>query len=130
MPAETNRNLSREFLGLLMKPLVRYCLRHSQSIQDFINIAKVIFIEVAEEEIRKSTDKVNTSRLSVMTGLHRKDVTRIYRKREQPSIEPVSELWRIIGHWEQSPLFTTSTGKPKVLTYPAQITNFASLSPK
>ncbi|MCB0344242.1 MAG: hypothetical protein KDD66_03960 [Bdellovibrionales bacterium] len=124
-----DRSSQLEFLHLLLRPIVRFALRRSQSIQDFTNVAKVVFVEIAEEEIKKSTEKVNVSRLSVMTGLYRKDVTTIFRDRKPPKPleQPSSVLWRVIGQWEQHAEYTTANGKPRILGYKGENNEFRDL---
>ena len=73
---QADRTFLLNTLRLLVKPIAKFCLRHTLSIQDLIESAKIAFIEVADAEIRKKGDKVNTSRISLVTGLHRKDVIR------------------------------------------------------
>lgn len=114
-------------IRLMLRPIVRYCLRNAKVLQDFIDVAKLVFMEVAEEEIRKTTDKVNVSRLSVMTGLHRKDVTRIFKEKKEPVRQSPHILTRIIGQWEQDSRFTTKSGSPRILNYEGEQSEFHQL---
>ncbi|RMG41817.1 MAG: hypothetical protein D6719_07755 [Candidatus Dadabacteria bacterium] len=121
------RKTQLALLESLLKPVARFCLRHSQSIQDLVNTAKVVFVKVAEEEIRKTTDKVNVTRLSVMTGLYRNEVARIYRDGKDEPVGHESELSRVIGQWRHDPRFRTKAGKPRVLTFKGPDSEFAEL---
>ncbi len=121
------RSIQLECLQLLLWPVIRYCMRHSYSYQDFINVAKIIFVRAAEEEIRKSTTKVNVSRISALTGIYRDDVKRIYYEKPEPSAEPLSVLGRIIGQWEQDSRFRNAAGKPRVLSYQGPDSEFHEL---
>ncbi len=114
-------------LRYMMKPLVRYCIRHASAFQDFVSVAKELFVEVAEEEILRTTTKVNSSRISAMTGLYRQEVSRIFKEKKAPSQRAPSILSRIIGHWEQSPDFTTAAGAPRLLTYEGDDSEFEQL---
>ena len=104
----------RECLFASLRPLVRFCLKRSISVQQAIELLKQTFIEVAADELRKSGQSVNVSRLRVATGMHRRDVVRIFREgevREHSS----NLLSNVIGQWQQDRRFLTKTRKPKVL---------------
>jgi hypothetical protein len=122
-----SRSIQLECLRLLLWPIVRYCLRHSHSYQDFINVAKVVFVNAAEEEILKTSPKVNVSRISALTGIYRDDVRRLYKDRESHSEQPLSVLGRVIGQWEQDKRFLSSNGKPRALTYQGTKAEFQRL---
>lgn len=83
-------------------------------------------IELAAEEINLKGDKVTISRLSVMTGLHRRDVMRIYRDLE-PKESPLSLTARVIGQWTQDKDFLTKGGKPRVLGFRGEESEFSQL---
>ncbi len=113
-------------LRALLKPIVRFCTRWSIGIQDWIEVSKSAFLEVAEEEMRKKGDNVNVSRLSVATGLRRREVVRIFRdgEKKEPNFSYAS---RVIGQWQSDPEFTTQAGKPKVLSFEGDESEFRDL---
>ena len=78
---KNEKSIRFDILLQLLKPVALFCMRRSHfSFQDFVEIAKVAFIRAAEEELGQSTQKVNVSRISVLTGIYREEVTRIYKK--------------------------------------------------
>ena len=127
MALSPNRSVQLDVLLALLKPFVRFCLRHSHSVHDFEQMAKRAFLEIAEEEILKSTKKVNVSRLAVMTGMYRSEVTRMYREKEPPREEPMSILGRVIGQWRHDKRFTAKSGVPRTLTYRGEESEFKEL---
>jgi hypothetical protein len=110
----------------MLKPVVRLCLQRAIGIQEIIEIVKSCMIESAIEEIEKGGDKANTSRLSVMTGLHRRDVTRLTGGTFEIK-EPVSIVSRVAGQWERDSRFNTKTGQPRILSYENNNSDFAKL---
>jgi len=104
-----------ECLRLMLTPVVRFCLRRSLRIQDLLEGAKYIFLHEAAAEISRSGKKVNLSRLSATTGIHRRDVMRIYARAEVKE-EPMGMISKIIGLWQQDPRFCLKPGKARVLT--------------
>lgn len=107
------REILRGALGGLLRPVVRYALRHGFRIQDFLEAAKVSFLDVAESEIKDSGHEVSVSRLSVVTGIHRRDVMRLWRDESEPKAD-TDVVMRIIGQWQGDRRFCIK-GKPKVL---------------
>lgn len=122
-----DQSLRMRVLMHLLRPVVRFCLRHSQSIQEFVSAAKVVFVEIAQQEMSKSTSKINVSRLSVMTGVHRAEVHKIFRERRQPLAEPMDVLGRVIGKWNHDPDWTTRSKTPRILSCEGDKCEFNSL---
>lgn len=71
-------------LGQLLYPLAKILLRFGISHEEFNQIAKKIFIDVAQNEREFSIDgrKQSTAHISVLTGIQRKEVARL-REAEQ-----------------------------------------------
>jgi len=102
-------------LQALLKPIIRLCMRHSLGLHDVLEAAKITFIEVGEEELKRSGEKISVSRLSVITGVHRKDAEKIYR---QGNFEPSSTRLsgKVISQWRRDKRFLGKSGKPRVLS--------------
>lgn len=118
--------ISLRCLRLILKPIARFCLNRSISIQDVTEAFKITMIDLAEEEILKSGEKPNVSRLSVMTGLHRRDVMRIIGG-NQENQGPSGLISRIVAQWEQDQRFSTKAGMPRVLTCGGDKSEFSEL---
>ena len=114
MDTRLRKNLAKT-LRTMFRPVVRFCVRNALSIQEVTEIQKRVFVEVAEDELKKEKQKVNVSKISALTGVHRKDVTRI-RSSKSPQIEIGSITSRVISNWRQNKEFLTKANKPKVLS--------------
>lgn len=101
-------------LQSILRPVVRFALRHSLHLQDLIEAAKVVFIEEAEAELVSQGEKVTVSRLSLLSGLQRKDVARVQRS-ESDQPYPQALLSRVIGQWQLDPRFSRKGGQAKPL---------------
>ena len=110
----------------MLRPVARLCLRSGLSIQDLVEAAKVVFVNVARDEHLKNKEKLNVSRLSVATGLHRRDVARILSE-DGGEFEPVNLLSRLVGLWENGEQYKTRAGKPKVLSFEGEGNEFYSM---
>ena len=113
-------------LRLALKPLVRLAIRNSLQFMEFVEILKSVFLDVGAEELRGDGEKINVSRLSVMTGVHRKDATRLFRDGGEIR-RPSDTIARVVGQWRQSPRYSSQPGKPRVLSCEGLESEFAEL---
>ena len=113
-------------LQAILKPIIRLCFRQSLGLHDVVEAAKVLFIKVAEEDLQKSGEKISVSRLSVITGVHRKDAERIYRQGEV-EIGGTRLSGKIISQWRRDKRFLTKNNRPRVLSYLGEDSEFAKL---
>ena len=114
-------------LRYLLRPAVRFCLRHALLIQDLVEMAKTVFVEESLRELEASKQPVNVSRLSASSGLQRRDVERIYRRSDIKS-EPQGLLNKIVGQWQWDQRFTNSRGKACGLSFDGESSEFYSLA--
>lgn len=110
----------------MLRPVLRLCLRHSLKLNDLIEIVKIVYVQVAKEDLQKRSEDVSVSRLSVMTGVHRKDVTRIYRNNDFRT-RAESLVSKILGAWQQNPHFLTKSGKPRTISVEGSNSEFTQL---
>ena len=113
----------------ILKPLVRILLHYNITYEEFSSWVKRIYIDVAEKELLHDGYKQTDSRLSVLTGIHRKRVKVI---RAEPLIEPDDDFRRnrmahIIYQWQHDKAFIDHTGKPKQLTWKGNNAEFVQL---
>lgn len=121
-----NQGFSRaRLLGILLKPLARFCLRHALSFQDLTAAAKGAFVTVALEDMKESGEKINVSRISAVTGLVRQEVKRLIDNPVVPEYQPNVSA-RVVSAWESDKRFS-ERGKPKELTCGFNGSEFHSL---
>jgi hypothetical protein len=91
----------------LLRPLVRVMLRHGVAFDQFAELAKEAYVDVAYHEFGIAGRKQTTSRVSVLTGLTRKEVVRWIEApsalADEPEV-PYNRAARVVTGW--------------VLTYP------------
>jgi len=121
-----DNNLVRNCIARMLRPIVRLCLRRSLQLNDVIDVLKEVFVGVAKEELGARGEGVSLSRLSVMTGVHRKDVTRL--ERETSSERGANNIIaRVMVQWQHNPRFATAAKKPRVLGAEGRDSEFAAL---
>jgi hypothetical protein len=117
-------------IGRMMQPLIRILLRNGISFQTFADIAKNQFVEVARSEFGIEGRKQSTSRIAVITGLTRKEVTRISRLSfpgDQKSAERYNRASRVVSGWRRDGDFLDPEGKPAVLALSGRAHTFQEL---
>lgn len=118
---------SQRLLELVLGPVIRFLVRRGVVFQEFDQKARELFINAATTELRKSTSKINASRLSVVTGLQRREVVRYLNAPPKAVDQSISLPARVLNQWEQSREFTTKDGSPRVLRYEGEKNEFADL---
>jgi hypothetical protein len=111
-------------------PVVRVLLRNGISWGDFTEVAKEAFVQVAREDYGVQSRPTNTSRVALMTGLSRREVTRIKdvllgERAREPGVP--SRISQILTAWHVDPRFTTSDGKPATLPATARESDMTAL---
>lgn len=102
-------------VGQLLKPVLRFALRHSLTIQELNEEIKQQYVAVAAQELGRSRIMVNASKLSMATGLRRHEVQRIWDgERKVPIPSPAQ---KVVGQWLSDKRFLTKAKKPRVLKY-------------
>ena len=114
----------------ILRPLVRILLRHGIPFGVFADIAKRVYVEVADAEFPIPGRKQTKSRVSVLTGLSRKEVLRVKRL---PSLDDATaaaryhRAARTISGWLRDKAFTDRKGRPAVLPLDSGKSSFTEL---
>jgi hypothetical protein len=115
MDTHPNKALSSAVLRIL-RPLVRVLLRNGFSYGTFADLAKGVFVEVAEKDFAIPARKQTISRVAVLTGLTRKEVVR-QQALEAPGDAVVERRYnraaRVVAGWVRD--HAAAGGAPAVL---------------
>ncbi|MFT4572709.1 MAG: hypothetical protein ACI91F_003614 [Candidatus Binatia bacterium] len=114
-----------------LRPLVRLFLTHGLPFKAFAEIAKEVFTEAADEDFaidgRRSTD----ARISVLTGLTRKDVRRLRKAQTDGSPDPVvaqfNRAARVTTAWVREQAYHRADGSPAALPFDGATPCFSEL---
>lgn len=124
------QQLIAESLRKILQPLIRILLRNGVTYRAFTEAAKAVYIEVASEEFGIPGRKQTDSRISVITGLSRKEVKRV---KSLPVSDEVANLARynrasrVISGWTQDKDFMDAQGNPLDLPLDDSATSFGEL---
>ncbi len=102
----------------LLRSLVRILLRYGMPYDGFAELAKRVYVDVAKNDYPLPNRKQSISRISTLTGIYRREVSRLL---ELPDIDD-SEITgrhnraaRVIGGWLQDPDYSHAAGKARDL---------------
>ncbi|HLG85344.1 MAG TPA: DUF6502 family protein [Bradyrhizobium sp.] len=118
-------------LARLLRPLVRLCIRGGMTFPALVQLLRELFVNVAEHDFALEGKEQTDSRVSLLTGIHRKEVARL-RGAGAPVHETPATLSRtsaIIARWLAAPEFTDAKGDPLPLprTAPRNAPSFEQL---
>ncbi|WP_420348369.1 DUF6502 family protein [Pelagibius sp.] len=102
-------------LRRLLRPLVKALIAKGVTAPSLYRVLKELYVEVAREDFRLDGEPPTDSRVSVITGVHRKDVRtlREHEGAEDKALgQRVSVLATVIGRWLADPRTTTPEGAP------------------
>lgn len=98
--------------------MVRILLRNGVSYHTFSDLAKWVYVDVARKEFGLRGRKHSISRVSVITGLSRKEVTRVQQiptPEDRTSEERYNRASRVITAWRRERDFLDAKSEPSPL---------------
>jgi hypothetical protein len=119
MKARTTKALVAAVTTLL-RPLVRLLLRNGIPYRTFADTAKRVYVDVATEEFGIPGRKQSKSRVSVLTGLSRKEVLRVRRlpsADDLGAVERYNRAARVVAGWVRDARFRSRSGTPLDLAF-------------
>jgi hypothetical protein len=120
-------------LANMLYPLAAMMLRNGVTYKEFIYHSKLAFVAVAQRDFGLQGRPTNTSRVSAMTGIVRREVKTIKdtlaAQESAPSNESVAQdkMSRVIRGWHEDSEFIDEAGKPKVIPLEEGTPSFKSL---
>ena len=115
---------------VLLRPLVRILLRNGIPCDVLSAIARQVYVRVAAEEFALPGKKQTTSRISILTGLTRKEVRRIMTTTDvdnQEATDRYNRAARVITGWVRDKEFHDKAGDPLALPVEGENASFGAL---
>jgi hypothetical protein len=112
----------------LMAPVVRWLLRSGVQYGAFVAALKSVFVEVASQELEGTGKKTTDSALSVLSGVHRKDVRAISGAPAEPGLKSTSLASQVFTRWLTDTRFRDASGKPRSLPRLGERRSFETLA--
>ena len=109
------RTILHEALRKVLRPLVRMMLSQGMNYTMLLEDLKRVFVSVAEEEFKIDGKEQTNSRITLLTGVHRKDVQRIRDEENGETEPPFSIGAQIFGLWLGDSKYLDESGQPRAL---------------
>lgn len=114
----------------ILRPLINILIRNGISYGTFADLAKRQFVDVATRDFAIEGRKQTISRVSVITGLNRKEVKRVSElpaADDRASSEQYNRAARVIAGWRRDKAFRNKRGRPADLQVTGAGATFQSL---
>ena len=102
----------------LLAPIVRLLLRSGVTWGEFAELGKEVFVDVARRDYGIQGRPTNNSRVAMITGLSRREVTRVRDVLIGEVVAPEppsSRVAQVLSGWHVDPEFVDAEGRPLVL---------------
>jgi hypothetical protein len=114
----------------LLRPIASLLLKCGMTWREFAEVSKGVFVAVASQDYGLNGRPTNVSRVSILTGVSRKEIARVRALLEQesdPLPNKTTDATRLLSGWHQDPDFLAPTGEPRVLPPEGEGASFATL---
>jgi len=102
-----------------MKPIIRFLLRNRISWDEFSELSKDIYVDVARQDYGIQGRPTNNSRVAMMTGLSRREVAQIRDRLLDDEAGPEglhgNRISQVLTGWHVDSEFVNASGQPKDL---------------
>jgi len=104
-------------LRRLLRPLIRLLTANQITYPYVIGLLKALYVEVGEREFPVESKRQTDSRISLLTGVHRKDVKRLRQEWSvgEPVPSAVSLGAQLVARWTGLPEYQDAAGNPMPL---------------
>ena len=109
-------------LARLLRPLVRLLIHSGVTFPALCELLRELYVNVAEHDFALSDKSQTDSRVSFLTGVHRKEVRRLRGAGAPVNAVPtsLSRTSQILARWLGAPDFIDETGRPLPLARSAE----------
>jgi hypothetical protein len=129
-PSGLDRGAVVQTCRVLLRPIASLLLKCGMTWREFAEVSKSVFVAVASQDFGLNGRPTNVSRVSILTGVSRKEIARVRAVLEQESDPPpnkTTDATRLLSGWHQDPDFLTPAGEPRVLPADGEGASFAAL---
>jgi len=120
-------------LRLLFRPIARIMLRAGVNWRELADVCKATYVEVATEDFGIRGRPTNISRVAILTGLTRREVSRLRTLLQEADPEMFNRMnyaTRVLSGWYQDEEFLDADGRPAPLPPAGGTPSFESLCGK
>ncbi|MCE7902186.1 MAG: hypothetical protein DYH20_05875 [Gammaproteobacteria bacterium PRO9] len=125
-----DRSVVVQTCRVLLRPIASLLLKCGMTWREFAEVSKGVFVTVASQDFGLHGRPTNVSRVSILTGVSRKEVGRVRALLEQasdPLPNKTTDATRVLSGWHQDPDFLTPEGAPRALPFDGEGPSFTTL---
>jgi len=115
-----------------LEPVARQCINFRLDYRQVSEALKTVLVSIAKSEFAIEGKSQTDSRISLLTGVHRKDVRRLLGRGQSKTISRrYGLITKLIALWLETPGLTDEDGKPKPIPHhphPAHLISFTDLA--
>lgn len=105
----------------VLRPLLRLLLRHGVTYTAFASALKPAFLAAARAELQAQAMPVTDSALTLLSGVHRRDVRTLTRGEapagaDDDQAPPLSLAGEVVARWMSDPAWLDGQGRPRALS--------------
>lgn len=115
---------------IVLRPLASMLLRCGMTWKEFSDLSKSLFVQAATEEFGIKGRPTNVSRVSILTGISRKEVKRqrdLLTSKHSPTRTKTTDATRVLSGWFQDPDYVDENLAPRLLPESGPSPSFESL---
>jgi len=115
-PSAEHAELALREAQVLMAPVALWLLRHGVSFPAFAETMKGVFVDAAKQELARTDSAASQSALSMLSGVHRKDVRELLQSAapvRAPRRPPLAS--QVFTRWLTNARYRGADGKPREL---------------
>jgi len=118
-----NREKRLSAVRRLLYPVVQWLIASGITLPILHRVLKELYLDVAEHEFALAFKRLTDSRVSLITGLHRKEVSQLRNRPKSDRFDFVAvegtPVTRVLGRWMGEAPYKAPDGTPKPLIYNA-----------
>ncbi len=111
-------------LARLLRPVIRILIRQGFSYGEFSEVARRVFVEIAEQDFKLDGRKQTNARIAMLTGIQRKEVSRL-KALDPMKMDDLDAQYsrgvRVISGWRRDPDFGSTDGTPIALPFEGEV---------
>jgi len=118
LAVDDERTVFLEAMEESLRPLMRAAFAYGVSYQDLLEVVRALYILAVRERLTEQGRPATDSRLGMMAGINRTEVTKLIADREEKEEERIKaakrfdQLTQLLGKWHDDPRFSTPYGAP------------------
>ena len=116
----------------MLRPVVRQLIAYGVTYPAFNRIVRQLYIEVADQHFALPFKRQTDSRVALVTGINRKEVSQLRRRRKTGKVDSVevedTVMTHVIGRWMAGPPYADAAGHPHRLPYELESARAASFA--